>query len=176
MIRGTNNPCGNNGTGRHRGWTDEERDTLRRMAAGGAGVEDIARAVRRTESAVKNKVFALGSSIRRPHHSGPPQPPPAPPCPDLKPLVLAALAQDPAGWPPPPRNSLSRHQAAWPLLVSGYLARVELEVQRIRAAEMIGRTPGLIRYALRRVEDMRDDPAFDAFMDRLGEQVRELAA
>ena len=99
--------------------------------------------------------------------------------PNVIPLVQRALAAEPAAAVRAGGCEANRRQAeaSWPLHVAAYVANVELNCSACATARMIGRDNTLVRYAVRRIEERRDiDPEFDAFLDRLGEQARELAA
>lgn len=104
---------------------------------------------------------------------------------DLVAFVRESIAADPAGqlrplpgWSP---ENLAQAREAWPLHVAAYLANVELGLSTTKAGRLIGRTGTLVRYAVRRIEERRDEePALDAFLDRLaaalrGETIEEAA-
>lgn len=81
---------------------------------------------------------------------------------------LAAHAQDP--------RAGATGSAQWRALAHArqaaiYLANVALAVTQRRLAEALGLTPAAICLALRSVEARRDDPAFDALLDRLQAEI-----
>lgn len=144
---------------------------LRELAVQPLGAAEIGRRLGVTRNAVISKAQALGISIRRapekPRQRKPRRTPP-----NLLPLVERALAADPTGRPS--KGSCAR---TWPLHVAAYVANVELCFPTRAVGPLIGRDRKLVSYAVRRIEERRDeDPAFDAFLERLSEQARELAA
>jgi hypothetical protein len=52
-----------------------------------------------------------------------------------------------------------------------YLAVVELELGRKPAAAFFGRDRSTVGHSVRRIEDRRDDPAFDAWLEELAAEV-----
>lgn len=152
-------------------------DRLREMAAAKASAQEIATELRVTVPAVRCKAFNLSISIRPPRKPYPRRP--LPTLPDVMPLVERALADDPAGATDVQVNAgaQTKSERSWPLHVAAYVLNVELGFSGRRTAPALGRSHKLIGYAVRRIEERRDeDPAFDAFLERLGDQARELAA
>lgn len=66
-----------------------------------------------------------------------------------------------------PRASLARQ-------VSMYLAHVAFEMPLVRVGAAFGRDRSTAAYACHRIEDRRDDPAFDDRLDRLEESLRAI--
>ena len=93
-------------------------------------------------------------------------------------LVRSAVERDPVASAPAviahdcSAGSQTVRDRAWPIHVAAYLLTVECEYSQRAAALLIGRSPKLIRYAIPGVENRRDDPAFDAWLDDMGEQAR----
>ncbi|MDY8109983.1 helix-turn-helix domain-containing protein [Fulvimarina sp. 2208YS6-2-32] len=59
--------------------------------------------------------------------------------------------------------------------IAMYLAHVVFQVSLIRAGRTFGRDRTSIAHAVRRIEDGRDDPAFDAKIERLETLARSIA-
>jgi hypothetical protein len=112
--------------------------------------------------AVRSKVERESLSIRRRPRAPMPRPPAATP-PDIMPLVFSAIAD-------------ARDPDLRPRALAAYLLNVELGFSLRASARALGRSEQTVRWAVPRIEDRREDPAFDAFIDRLGDQVREMAA
>lgn len=53
-----------------------------------------------------------------------------------------------------------------------YLAVITADISQAKAGIVFGRDRTTVGHALRRVEDLRDDPAFDAKCDRLERDLR----
>jgi hypothetical protein len=143
---------------------------FRQLVAEGERPAEIARRLGVTLSAVRCRASVLGlklnnEPVARPDRAGSPAP-------NVIPLVERAIAEDPAAAPP-----ARVKRSAWPLHVAAYVANVELNCSTRSVGLLIGRDRKLVRYAVRQIEERRDeDPALDAFLDRLGERARELAA
>ncbi|MFC4724405.1 helix-turn-helix domain-containing protein [Glycocaulis abyssi] len=60
--------------------------------------------------------------------------------------------------------------------VAMYLAHIAFEMSLARVALAFGRDRSTVAYACHKVEDMRDDPAFDARMDDLETSLRAMPA
>lgn len=137
-----------------------------RLAKADLTAAEIAARMGVTKQAALWMARRLNLVLARPQKASKPVPP------NVVPMVRAALAEDPAG--------AARHGVptqSWPLHLAAYIANVELGFPARHVAPVIQRHEKLVRYAVRRIEDRRDeDPAFDAFLDRLGDQARELAA
>lgn len=74
------------------------------------------------------------------------------------------------------RGAEGKRSQAWPYHLAGYIASVELGLGPTAAARLIGRDRSTLYNGVRRIEDRRDDPAFDSFIDRLAELARTTLA
>lgn len=146
---------------------------LIQLVGEGKGPDEIAAELRVTRDAVIQRATTLRQrGVSLPKFKKPPRAKvgrPTPP--NVIPLVERAVATDPAGAHPP-----RVRRRSWPVHVAAYVAHVELGYSLRSVGALIGRDFRIVRYAVRHIEDRRDDPAFDAFLERLGEQARELAA
>ena len=81
-------------------------------------------------------------------------------------LAIAAAAFDVS---PQEIRSRQRHEAetAAARHVAIYLAHIVFRAPMPLVGKVFGRDRTSVRYAVRRVEDRRDDPVFDRLMDRL---------
>ncbi len=159
-------------------WPFARQERLCAMHRAGKRPAEIAEALGVSTGALLSKSWVMGLRFSRSPNCRPPPPPPVTTAPDVIALVTQALAEDPAGAVRAAGNRGSRLKAekSWPLHLAAYVANVELGCTTAAAARMIGRTPRLAFYAIPRVEDRRDEPAFDAFMERLGDRAREMVA
>jgi hypothetical protein len=88
-------------------------------------------------------------------------------------LVRAAVSADPAGAPPAlpskrgGRNGRVNRNRAWARYVAIYIARVELGMTRSAVAAYMGTSMRLVAIASQQVENHRDDPGLDGFIDTL---------
>lgn len=82
------------------------------------------------------------------------------------------------GVPVEAMDSATRGTAAAALTrqVAMYLAHVAFEMSLARVAVSFERDRSTVAYACHKVEDMRDDPAFDARMDDLETSLRAMPA
>ncbi len=87
-------------------------------------------------------------------------------------MVRAELAANDAGPLAVARGAMGKanRDRNWPVRVAAYIAHVGLGVSQREAGRMVGREPKVVREACAQVEDRRDDPAFDALMDRLADK------
>lgn len=86
-------------------------------------------------------------------------------------LVARQFGMEPADmrkWPP---GRPSRRELALARRTVVYLAVVASGVSRRRVAMAVGVGETAVRNALRAIEDLRDDPVFDAWIETLSEQV-----
>jgi hypothetical protein len=158
-------------------WADKV-DRLREMALAGAGATTMATDLGVTVSSVRAKAFRLGLSIHRGPRPARPRPEMAA-LPDVMPLVTAALADDPAGAPQTcgNRGTQRTSEKSWPVHLAAYVLNVELGFSAVRTGAAVQRDNKLVSYAVGRIEERRDvDPAFDDFLERLGDRARGLAA
>jgi hypothetical protein len=86
-------------------------------------------------------------------------------------LVAYAFQVDPADIAAPTRRS---PDAAFARQAAMYLTHVVFEMSLARVADAFGRDRTTAAHACHRIEDGRDDPAFDALMDRLETVLRSL--
>lgn len=135
------------------------------MHANGARPGEIAQALGLTVAAVNMRAFRMGlrfgAAPRRPRA-------PTAAAPDILPIVRRALAAAPHVQPAdtvPGAATVARR--AWPVQVAAYVAHVGLGYSQSSVAMMLGRSRRLVSYAANRLEDRRDDPAFDAWIEGL---------
>jgi hypothetical protein len=141
-------------------WPTARRDEFLRRCRAGQRPAQIAKALGVSRAVVYEHARRIPHSFGWDGGKGMPAPPPAP---DVRPLAEEA-ATDPAA------------TGVQPLHLAAYLANVELGCTVRPVARLIGRDPKLVRWAVRRIEDRREDPEFDAFMERLGDRAREMVA
>ncbi|MGB3625686.1 MAG: helix-turn-helix domain-containing protein [Henriciella sp.] len=67
------------------------------------------------------------------------------------------------------------HRIARARQVAMYLAHVALGMSLSRIANALGRDRSTVAYGCHRIEDFRDDPAIDEWLDGLEEQLRNAA-
>ena len=119
------------------------------------------------------RFYAWKWGIRFPSRSAPPPPAPRSTCYNVVPMVREWLREEPAIMATRPRAATTE---SWTLHVAAYVANVELGATAAAAGRMIERHEGLVRYAVRRIEELRETPAVDDFLDRIGEHARKMAA
>lgn len=108
---------------------------------------------------------------------------------DFVSMVRAELAAHPEMAPDPIRDThhgaresglakgaVVKRVDAWPYHLAGYVASVELGMGPADAARLIGRDRKTLWWGVPRVEERRDDPEFDAFVEHLAEMARERIA
>lgn len=155
-------------------WTLEKKAELKRRLAAGEHYDQIGPALRVTPAAAKMKAHVLGLGLLpcACKVGGKPEPMAAM-GPDLRSLVAATLAAEPRFAAAPSHGAHRNWLVSWTLHLAAYVAVVELGYQFAGAARGLGRDSSLLRYAVRRIEDRRDDPDFDDFIDRLGRRARD---
>lgn len=160
-----------------RRWPDEHVKVLRAMHAAGRRPADIARELSISANAVGCKAFTLGLKFGA-SRTQMFKPQPRVDAPDVMPLVQEALQACPAAAARAAgnRGSQTMSERSWPLHIAAYVVNAELGFSLVVAGRAIGRDANLAAYAVRRIEDRRDEPAFDAFMEQLGDRAREMVA
>lgn len=144
-------------------WPSQRVERLRALHRAGARPAEIAKALGVTPYAVGMKAYRIGVRFGPARQGGPkvrPKPA-APPPPAVLDLALVAAASCP-------------HASA--RAVAAYLAHVELGYAKAGIGRALGVTGARIGQMVRLVEDRRDRPDFDEWLDDLGRQVREVAA
>lgn len=160
-----------------RRWPTERVTRLQELHAAGGRPEDMAPKLGISAAAVRAKAWTLGLKFGRSPNSGF-KPQPTVVAPNVLPLVEAALRECPAAAARTfgNRGSQTTCEKSWPLHIAAYVVNAELGFSLVVAGRAIGRDANLAAYAVRRIEDRRDEPAFDAFMERLGDRAREMVA
>lgn len=72
--------------------------------------------------------------------------------------------EETTGWKPRGPAAIARH-GAW------YLLSTEFAVRPARIADLFGVTRAAVTQALQAIEDRREDPAFDAALERIGARI-----
>lgn len=142
-----------------RRWTEWERLELRKLAAAGASPAEVGRKLNRTYQSVTGKAHALGVRFENKRRRHVPDRLPEPPA-----NVIDFLSE------------AAKRSGRHPTRIIAYVSRVELEFGYCAVARALGISHARMNQVIPAVEDARDDPEFDAWIDDLAAQARELAA